>query len=335
MNKVYKLAISLLVIVLIITAMYFNKSDKSDITKFSYYEYFDTLIDISIYDKVEDKEIVETLITNKLSEIDKMASMFVGSGNGVYELNQNNTVDNEELSKLLTYAISYYNDYSNQFNIALGPVIGVWKDALEECNENNNCYVPTYETLQESGNINANDIVIDGSVVNIKDDMTIDLGGIAKGYFTDEVAKVLKENGYEHFLINAGGNIYGSSKANGDKFNISVVDPTDNTNSFINLYVKNKTVVTSGDYERFYEVDNVRYSHLINDETLYPSNYFRSVTIVCDKSIDGDILSTMLFNLEYEEGLKIIESMDGVEAVWYVDSGDVRKSSGIANYEKE
>lgn len=335
MKGIYKFGISLVVITVLLTTMYFSKNNEYEITKFSYYEYFDTLIDVSIYDEINTENDIESLIDKRLSEIDKMSSMFIGNGNGIYELNENNVVENEELARLLEYAIDYYNDYSNQFNIALGPVVSVWKKALDECNNNNNCYVPTYEELSNSGSTDANDIVIENNVITIKEDMLIDLGGIAKGYCTDEIIKLLNENGYEHFLINAGGNIYGSTKPNGEKFNISIVDPLDNTTSFINLYVKDKTVVTSGDYERFYEVDGKRYNHLINNETLYPSTEYKSVSVITSKSIDGDILSTMLFNLDYDQGIKIVESIDGVDAIWYVNDKDIRKSSGISNYEKE
>lgn len=336
MKNIKKVIISGVVVAMLALALYLNRDVNYDITKFTYYQYFDTYIEVSIYEDVKDKDKLNEIVEARINEIYEMADGFNNHDvDGVYNLNNNGNASNKELASLMKYGISYYNDYSTQFNIALGPVIDIWKDALTDCNENMNCYVPSYEELKNSGNINSNDITIDGDEITIKPEMKIDLGAITKGYLADELKSLLEKEGYEHFIINAGGNIYASEKPNDEVFTVGVVNPIDNQSSFITLNIENKSIVTSGDYERYYEVDGVRYNHLINGETLFPSDYYHSVTIVSDKSIDGDILSTMLFGLEYEEGLEIVESIDGVDAVWYTTSGDIYKSSGIESYEKK
>lgn len=336
MKKFKKVIISGVIIAVLALMLYLNRDVKYDITRLTYYQYFDTYIEVAVYEDVDDKDKLSETVETRIIEIYEMADGFNDhQANGVYNLNSDGTVSNKELAKLMEYGISYYNDYSIQFNIALGPVIDIWKKALTDCNEGGDCYVPTYDTLQNAGNINSNDITIDGEQITIKPDMKIDLGAITKGYLADELKTLLEDAGYKHFIINAGGNIYASEKPNDEIFAIGVVNPVDSQSSFITLSVENKSVVTSGDYERYYEVDGVRYNHLINGETLFPSTLYHSVTIVSDKSIDGDILSTMLFGLEYEEGLAIVESMDGVDAVWYTTAGEVHKSSGIKSYEKK
>ncbi len=334
MRNVKKVVGIILVVFVIGAGLYFNHEKNIDVSKFSYYEYFDTFIEISIYEDVND-ESIEDKVRDRLSSLNEMADIFNDyESEGLYDLNANKRVDNEELAKVIQYSIDSYNNYSTQFNIALGPVIDIWKKALDDCNELGDCYVPTYEQLKSAGNTDANDIVVDGSVVEIQSDMKVDLGSVMKGYVSDEIANLLNEEGYEHFLINAGGNIYVTTKPSNENYSVGVVDPVNNSESFITFALENRVVVTSGDYERFYEVDGKRYSHLINSETLYPSTYFHSVTIICEKGIDGDILSTMLFGMEYEDGLELIESIEGADAIWYDTQGEVYKSSGIGQYEK-
>lgn len=339
MKDIKKIIGIVLVMGLLIAGFIFNKNSGSkeyEITRISYFEYFDTAIDISFYEEVENKEELESLVENRIKEVHEMTSSFDDyNNNGLYELNETGEVDNEELARLIEYAISYYEDYSVQFNIALGPIIDIWKESLTNCRELNKCEIPSEKDLEEAGEIDAASIVVDGSVIKINDTMKLDLGAISKGYLTDELTGLLKEQGYKYFLINAGGNVYGTTKPAGESYSVAVVDPIENSQSFITLSIENKSVVTSGDYERYFEVDNKRYNHLINTETLFPSTYHHSVTIVSDKSIDGDILSTMLFGLSYEEGIEIVEDLDGVDAIWYTTEKEIYKSSGIDNYEKK
>ncbi len=338
--KNFKMIVGMIVVlVLLLLGFMFGKNSgkqEYEITRISYFEYFDTAIDISLYEEVENKDDLESVVESRIKEIHEMTSSFNDYENhSLYELNEVGEVDNEELANLIEYAISYYEDYSVQFNIALGPVIDVWKESLTNCREFSKCELPSEEEFDNIGNVNASNITVSGSVVKIEEGMKVDLGAISKGYLTDELTKVLKDEGYEYFLINAGGNVYGTTKPDGESYSVAVVNPVENSESFITLNVLNKSVVTSGDYERYFEVDNIRYNHLINSETLFPSTLHHSVTIISDKSIDGDILSTMLFGLTYEEGLEIVESIDGVDAIWYSTNGEIYKSSGIDSYEKK
>lgn len=332
-----KIITASIVAVMLIAGGYYIFNDKEDveITKYTYFEYFDTIIDVSFYEEVDEE--MEEKIENRLSEIHDLTNNFEASeANGIYDLNNDLEIAyNEEIAGILEYAIDYYNDYSVEFNVALGPVIDVWKTYLNDCNENSVCELPSDSELEEaSNNIDPNNIEISEKLIKIEEEMKVDLGGIAKGHAADEVSVLLKDNDYRHYLINAGGNIITTTKPTSEKFIISIIDPVDNTNTFITLYVEDAAVVTSGDYERYYEVDDVRYSHLISPTTLYPATNFHSVSVVAKTSMEADIWTTTLFNLDYETGLALVEDDENVEAIWYDTDGNIYKSSGIENYEE-
>ncbi len=334
-----KMIIIVVVITLLLFGLYkvfFITEKNFEVSSKTYYDFFDTRVSVSIYSDDSVDETIFSDIENRLSEIDEIASSHQFSKNNVSDLNQNNRVDyNQDLENLLQAGIDTYNNYSTQFNISFGEVIDIWKGYLDDCNQLNKCLLPSDEELKNASlNTNPNDITI-GTEITIKEGMKLDLGAITKGYATDQIAKLLESNGFKHFLIDAGGNVYGTIKPNQVKFKVGIVDPENSTETFTILNIEDKSVVTSGDYERYFEVDDVRYSHLINTETLYPSTYFKSVSIISDKSIDGDIWSTMIFNLPYEDGIKLVESRDDIEAIWYVSSEEVYKSSGVSDYEEE
>ena len=95
--------------------------------------------------------------------------------------------------------------------------------------------------------------------------------------------------------------------------------------------IKNASAVTSGDYERYFTVDGVRYHHIIDKDTLMPSRSYRSVSIVCRDSGLADALSTALFNMDYESGSAVIDSLDGAYAVWILPSGELREHGNLPN----
>ena len=163
--------------------------------------------------------------------------------------------------------------------------------------------------------------------------MKIDLGGIAKGYAADKIYKYLKEDeNLENALINLGGNIriLGNKEKN-QPFSIGIQDPTKpRGNSIGNIKVSDKSVVTSGIYERYLEKNNKIYHHMLNPHTGYPfENNLSSVTIISDKSIICDALSTTTFGLGIEKGLKLIESLDNVDAIFVTKDKKIYLSSNL------
>ena len=162
----------------------------------------------------------------------------------------------------------------------------------------------------------------------------IDVGAIAKGYATEQVAKFLEEQGITGYVLNVGGNIRAvGSKDDGNPWTVGIENPM-SEDYFAYLEIKGMSVVTSGSYQRYYYVDGKKYHHIIHPDTLMPSEGFLSVSVICRDSGLGDALSTALFCMPQDEGLSMIESIPDVEAMWVTDDGEKAVSSGWDNYVK-
>ena len=145
--------------------------------------------------------------------------------------------------------------------------------------------------------------------------MKIDVGAIAKGWVAREICNWAKENLWNSAMLSLGGNICTFGFKNNDgstPWNVQIESPDKNDkNGAAIVKVHDKSVVTSGDYQRYFEVDGKRYCHIINPDTLYPAEYVRSVSVICDDSALADALSTTLFNMPIEDGKALIEKTDG------------------------
>jgi len=165
--------------------------------------------------------------------------------------------------------------------------------------------------------------------------MSLDLGGIAKGYAADKIAEFLIENNINKALISLGGNIFalGSNEID-EPWKVGIKNPFSDESEIIG-YVKvtNKSVVTSGIYERYFIEDNKRYHHILNPFTGYPyENDIFGVTIISDKSVDGDALSTIAFSYGIKKGLDFINSMENVEAIFISKNKEIFITDTLNNF---
>ena len=166
--------------------------------------------------------------------------------------------------------------------------------------------------------------------------MGLDVGGIAKGYAADEVARILTEHGVEHALLDFGGNVVVvGTKVDGSDWRIGIQnpDPDASRGAFIGvLPATDLAIVTSGPYERYFIEDGVRYHHILDSTTGYPVwNGLQSVTIVNEASIRADALSTAVFSMGLVDGMSFVESHDGVEAIFIDEDDKVYVSSGLSS----
>ena len=252
----------------------------------------------------------------------------------------------KELFDLLSWCKAQWESGSRSTNIAMGAVLSIWHDYRTAGMDNPAAaLLPPMEELQAAArHTDFDDVVLDTekqTVFFLDSGLKLDIGAVAKGFAADLIAAFLAEE-MPSFLLSLGGNIYaGDSPRNGRAYwGVAVQDPNGNTSVLANssddfldvLYVDRLTVVTSGDYLRYYVVDGERYHHIIDPKTLMPSRQMKSVTIVCENSLMADFLSTTLFILPFEEGLKLIEGMEGTEAIWVLPDDTVRYSSGMAQY---
>ena len=166
--------------------------------------------------------------------------------------------------------------------------------------------------------------------------MAIDLGGIAKGYAADEAIRIFRQYGIKSALIDLGGNLYAlGTKPDGKPWKIGLQNPFGTRGDiFATLHVVDKTLVTSGTYERYFVQDGKRYHHILDTSTGYPvENGLMSVTIISDSSIDADALSTTVFALGLKDGMELVERLKQVDAVFVSTDYKLYTSSGIKQYD--
>ena len=263
----------------------------------------------------------------------------------------------QPLIDLLNLSIERNRKISSKVNIAFGSVINIWHDYREEAESHDGVgTVPSDVELEKaSQHTSIDSIEIDEKkkTVYINDALaSIDVGATAKGYAIELIKDGLIEMGVDNFLLSGGGNVasHGQRKIQkegefylddcADKFCVGIESPQDgnyaasaddpDSENEAVLVVQGESIVTSGDYQRFYQdVNGVRYHHLIDPETLYPAVHFRSVSIITEDSGLADFLSSAVFLMEYEEGLKLVNSLDGVEAIWLLEDGKIKMSDGL------
>lgn len=295
----------------------------------------DTYIQVKLYKNTNtNKDILEN-INNMYLEYDKLCDMYNQYDNvvNVYYLNEILENDKEitidkKLSELIKYSLESYNKTDGYFNPAIGNITLMWHNYLQ------NSKVPKEEELSNSGSTNIEDIILTDTTYKKKNNVKLDLGGICKGYTTQVAGDYLELLGIKSYLINAGGNVKVGSHYNNDKYTIGIQDPSTN-DILTKVYGENISVVTSGDYQRYYEVEGIKYNHIINPKTNTPSNQNTSVTIITPSSSYGDIMSTYLFMQDKDTILKIVDNTPDIEAIIVDKKGNITKSKGFTNYEEK
>ena len=237
----------------------------------------------------------------------------------------------ERIIALLKDCKTFYDATGGKVNVAMGSVLSLWHDARSAgIDDPANAALPDGAALQGAAeHISIETVVIDeaASTVYLKDPAaSLDVGAIAKGWSVQQVA----QDAPSGLLISVGGNVCatGAKDDAGTAWVVGIQDPDGGENYLHTIYVTGGSVVTSGDYQRTYMVDGKLYHHIIDPETLYPSEYWRSVTIVCPDSGLADALSTALFLLPLEEGQTLLHQYDA-EAMWVDAGGEIFYSPGF------
>ena len=231
---------------------------------------------------------------------------------------------------LLKDCRTYYELSRGMVNPAMGSVLQLWHVARNDgINDPANAYLPKEEKLRQAAQyMDFEAVVLDeaASTVYISDpEVQLDVGAVAKGWSVQRVA----ENAPKGLLISVGGNICGTGPKDdsGTPWVVGVQNPGGD-DYLHTIYVTDASVVTSGDYQRYFVVDGKVYHHIIDPDTLLPGTFWRSVTIVCADSGLADALSTALFLLPLEEGQMLLEKC-GAEAMWVDADGNQFYSPGF------
>lgn len=233
---------------------------------------------------------------------------------------------------LLTDCRSYYELTGGKVNVAMGSVLQLWHESRNQgLDHPEQAKLPDRSALEAAAaHTDFDCVVIDetASTVYISDpDVRLDVGAVAKGWSAQRVA----EKAPAGMLFNLGGNVCATGPKNesGVPWVIGVRNPAGGAADYVHtLNVSGGSYVTSGDYQRTYTVEGESYHHIIDPETLMPSRYWRSVTVVCDDSGLADTLSTALFLMDREAGRELLDRC-GAEALWVDETGSCWYSPGF------
>lgn len=288
-----------------------------------------TVISIKIYDSADASLIEEAFAL--CDRYEKLFSRTMESGE-LYRLNHkalpleaDGFAVSPETADLISQGLKYCQLSEGKFDIAIEPVSSLWDFTSEE------------KTLPDEAALSAalpfvdyKNITLTDNHVQFKEDaMGIDLGAVAKGYIADRLKDFLTSKGIKSAIINLGGNVLCiGKKPDGTPFQVGIQKPfADRNETITSIPVSDKSVVSSGIYERFFEKDGQLYHHILNPETGYPyDNSLVSVTIISDKSVDGDGLSTSCFALGLEKGMELVNSLPDVHALFITSDYELHYS---------
>ncbi len=292
-----------------------------------------TFVDIKIYDSND-----TTILDDAMAICKDLESRFSRTmeSSEIYRLNHRNEGEtvfelSSHTAELLEKSLYYCSISDGAFDITIEPVSSLWDFT------SGSAVLPTPDQISEAvEKVGAESLLLEKQVLTfLSEETSLDLGAIAKGYIADEIKEYLVESGIKSAVINLGGNVLCiGSKPDGEPFKIGLKRPFgDESETFAIAMVSDMSVVTSGVYERYFELDGKRYHHILNPETGYPyDNDLISVTILSKSSVDGDGLSTACFSLGLEKGMELIDSLDGVYGCFIDKDYQVYYSEGMEDF---
>lgn len=285
----------------------------------------DTYISLSAYG-----ENAEVALANARREIKSVESQLsvTDPASEVSRINESggeDTVLSEDTAGIINFALYLNTLTEGAFDITLYPVTREWGFTTGEYR------VPSKEKLEELLKKTGSENIIYGdNIISLPEGYLIDLGALGKGFAGDRAAAVLKEKGIASALLNLGGNVQAvGSKPDGSPWNIGIQNPFGEGNA-ATLKVKDKAVVTSGNYQRYFEENGKRYCHIIDPETGYPvDNGLMSVTVVAESGLLCDGLSTALFVMGEEKAADFWRQQRDFDVIIITDEGRILVSEGI------
>ena len=290
-----------------------------------------TSVTVTIYDSND-----KNLLTECMNLCDKYEKIFsrTASDSELYQLNhrelapvertENTYQVSDDLAELVSEGLDYSELSKEAFDIAIEPLTSLWDFTAEDPQVPEDSLIQAALPKCDYHNISVDK---DKNEITLKtDDTAIELGAIAKGYIADRLKDYLVSQNVKSAIINLGGNVLCiGEKPDNSAFKIGIQKPfADRSETIAVMDIKDKSVVSSGIYERCFEQNGTLYHHLLNPETGYPyDNGLIAVTIISDKSVDGDALSTTCFALGLEDGMKLAESLDDVQAFFVTSDYEI------------
>ena len=323
MKKIF--ALMLVIVIASLTVSACAGAEKESAVGF----YLDTVVTLTAW--VDDPQLLQDAL-QECGRYEALLSRTV-EGSDVWNINHAQgkpvTVSDDTL-EILECARQVSELSGGLFDVTIAPVSTLWDFTSGAA------VLPEAEAIAAAAAlVDISKLTIEGSEVTLPEGMMIDLGGIAKGYIADAVKGYLEQRGVKSAILSFGGNIVAiGKKPDGKPWKVGIQDIDKPTGEYM-LVARNfgGSTVTSGIYERGFDLDGVRYHHILDPNTGWPvQNELASVTIFSESSMWGDALATSAFALGTEKGAEMIEGLEGIEAVFIARDRSVTYTSGAGEY---
>lgn len=276
----------------------------------------------------EDEALIEVL-TEELERLEKLFSVTL-TDSDISKINSELSahVENDTL-KLIKAAKKYGEATDGAIDISIYPVVSLWGFT------NGNYHVPSQSEIDAALKfVDFNKIEINGDLIQIDEGMKLDLGSIAKGYASEKLCEMLRENGITSAILNLGGNIQViGTKPDGSNWKIGIKNPFETDESLLTVEISDCAVITSGNYERYFEYDGKKYCHIFDTASGYPiDNDLASVTVIGKNGIECDALSTALLSMGTENAIEFWKSCEGVELILVTKDQKIIATENISSH---
>ena len=298
----------------------------------------DTFLSVTIYDEEIDIEEGNRLIDSVFAEIRRIETLATdySDESEIGRINlgagRDTVLVSAEVAAMIRQSLRYSERTGGAFDITVGPLVRLWSFLAETP------VVPPPDSIRILlPLVDVRSVVMEGETIYLsRPGMRLDLGGIAKGYAVDRAIGILRRNGIHRSIVDLGGNLGvdwdGTAGPDPGDVTVSVRHPRNDGAMFGEFRTGTAGIATSGDYQRYFVREGVRYHHLLDPRTGMPANDVVSVTVISEGATEADVLSTAVFVLGRERGIALIESMPGVEGIIIVEAGDSLRalvSSGL------
>ena len=324
--------IGILAVVLAGFAFFYLKNQQKEPVSATSFK-LNTIVKVTIYDSQDESLLQEVM--DLCDQYEKVFSRTLAESE-LYRLNRQELPSEDgksfdispELAALTAKGLEYSKISKGAFDITVAPVSSLW-DFTSGAKK-----IPAKTEIKEALSlVDYKDVELSNAGIRFeKKGMGLDLGAIAKGYIADKMKEFLISKGVKSAIIDLGGNVLCIGKRPDNKpFRIGIQRPfAGRSETVATVEIEDKSVVSSGIYERYFEKNGAIYHHILNPKTGYPyENDLVSVTIISDQSVDGDGLSTSCFALGLEKGMELAEALDGIHAVFITEDGEIYLTNGL------
>lgn len=323
-----KIAYGVLVVVLFLIGFFIAKNSSDDLKTFKRTQILlGTVVEIQVRDSDEKK--ADDAISKAFSEVKRIDELFTTYNDQSPVWQINNSADtiisvDPEIYNLIILCDSITKLSDGSFDVSLDNLTKVWGFYTDDP------HLPSKEEIDLALFFSGWEKIklLAGNRIEKKEKVGLNFGAIAKGYAVDKAIDVFKRSGVTQALVNAGGEI----SVIGNDWTVGIQHPREINSIIKKIKLDGYTVATSGDYEQYFEVEGVRYHHLLDPKTGYPSRGLQSVTIINKSNTFADGLATAVFVMGKEKGMKLIESLNDTEAMIIDSEGKIFYSSGFEKF---